>query len=646
MPAPLPLTIRPFDPADYERVTEISNLNDPDHPGTADEKRESDAKRDAKFLFACFVAENDAGEIIAVGTYGQNADSHHPRKFGVRVGVHPGFRRSGVGTRLYQHILSELERYKPILLRAHGQENQPATLAFLAKNGYVETMREWESCLLPELFDPAPFAGIAESLATQGIVIRTLREAEGDENRDRRLYDLDCAVVMDMPSSEPIGVATFADWHKNTLEVAHLLPDGFFIAVDTRDNDRYIGVSQLWSSAATAQWYTGLTGVLPEYRGRKIALALKVRAAIHAKENNVPAVRTWNAQVNRAMLSINEKLGFVKQPAWINFQNQVLPEPILVRQATPRDYDAIAHIHSTVWHEFPETASELRHGDETRSETVRHDRFIAEVDGKPVAVAEYGQHLGEYDPRKFDLHIAVLPEFQGRGYGAAMYEHLFTALRPFAPHTFTAYTFSDRERAVRFLAERGFDIVQIEQTSKLDPRTFDPVQYTDGVAKIAAQGIMIRPYAAWKETVPDLPERLHELHWTIEGDVPHTGERTRLPLAEFVKRFDEPRFLPDGAFYAFDTATDEFVGMSLLWGNGTNSELHTGTTGVLRSHRKRGIATALKVHALKFAKNRGAEAVWTSNEVSNTGMLGINARFGFEKQPNELQYEKRIPTNE
>jgi hypothetical protein len=55
------------------------------------------------------------------------------------------------------------------------------------------------------------------------------------------------------------------------------------------------------------------------HRGRHIALALKVRSILYAQSRGVPVVKTWNEQNNRAMLAINERLGFVRQPAWIVF---------------------------------------------------------------------------------------------------------------------------------------------------------------------------------------------------------------------------------------------------------------------------------------------------------------------------------------
>ena len=60
-------------------------------------------------------------------------------------------------------------------------------------------------------------------------------------------------------------------------------------------------------------------GYAAPYRRRGIALALKLRGIAYAKAQGRPTIKTWNESNNRAMLAINDALGFVKQPAWIDF---------------------------------------------------------------------------------------------------------------------------------------------------------------------------------------------------------------------------------------------------------------------------------------------------------------------------------------
>ncbi len=114
----------------------------------------------------------------------------------------------------------------------------------------------------------------------------------------------------------------YEQWRKR-LENPGLLPDANFIALD---GDRYVGFSNLWKSQGDDHLHTGLTGILRAYRRRGIALALKLRAVAYAKARGAPVIRTGNETGNRAMLSINEKLGFARQPAWIDFVKVVKEE--------------------------------------------------------------------------------------------------------------------------------------------------------------------------------------------------------------------------------------------------------------------------------------------------------------------------------
>jgi RimJ/RimL family protein N-acetyltransferase len=63
----------------------------------------------------------------------------------------------------------------------------------------------------------------------------------------------------------------------------------------------------------------GGTGVKRAFRRRNIALALKLRGIAYAKANGFAKVRTVNESSNRGILVINERLGFVRRPAWCDF---------------------------------------------------------------------------------------------------------------------------------------------------------------------------------------------------------------------------------------------------------------------------------------------------------------------------------------
>jgi hypothetical protein len=73
--------------------------------------------------------------------------------------------------------------------------------------------------------------------------------------------------------------------------------------------------------------------------------------------------------------------------------------------------------------------------------------------------------------------------------------------------------------------------------------------------------------------------------------------------------------------------------------------LYNGLTAVKRTHRRRGIATALKVRSLDYAKANYRQPdgsyprVVTTNE-SNNPMYLLNAMLGYKPQPDYLKYTK------
>ncbi|GAB4458809.1 MAG: hypothetical protein OHK0029_20510 [Armatimonadaceae bacterium] len=241
------------------------------------------------------------------------------------------------------------------------------------------------------------------------------------------------------------------------------------------------------------------------------------------------------------------------------------------------------------------------------------------------------------------MDVKVHPEHQGNGYGAQMFQHIADTVGALAPSVLRAESREHRERERRFLEARGFVEEAWGQESALAIEPFDPSAFQKDIDRVLAQGIAIKNYAELVQETTDLGAlhwKLDDLYWAAIQDIPNFDQNKRMPHEEFVRRYESSLLLPEGQVFAVDG--DRVVGMSVVWKRPCDNDMDTGTTGVLREYRHRGIATALKVTALTVAKQYGAKSVRTSNAARNTGMLGINRRLVFVPKSAWIIYIKEI----
>jgi GNAT superfamily N-acetyltransferase len=187
----------------------------------------------------------------------------------------------------------------------------------------------------------------------------------------------------------------------------------------------------------------------------------------------------------------------------------------------------------------------------------------------------------------------------------------------------------------------GFDIVQRDPSSKLDLESFDASRYDDVIAKVEKGGITFQTVAELAQTQDDWIMLAHSLQCEVSEDVPGMGQHKPISLEDFTKWMHEPSYrgLED---WVIALEGEKWVGMSNLYTTKHNPEMAlTVMTGVVRSHRRRGIATALKAKALAGAKAAGAKVVKTGNEENNP-MLQLNLALGFVPDYTVLVFEKEI----
>jgi GNAT superfamily N-acetyltransferase len=162
-------------------------------------------------------------------------------------------------------------------------------------------------------FDFATHGLAVERARGAGISFTTLSEEDTEENR-RKLWELVVLTDRDVPFDVPHPDQPF-DRFEDELNAPHALLDCLVIA---KDGDRYVGYTMIGRRTAERVLTWG-TGVHPNYRGRGLAFAIKVRSAQLVKERGYTVMRTFNHDNNPAMLAVNTRLGYVPMPELVMF---------------------------------------------------------------------------------------------------------------------------------------------------------------------------------------------------------------------------------------------------------------------------------------------------------------------------------------
>jgi GNAT superfamily N-acetyltransferase len=224
-----------------------------------------------------------------------------------------------------------------------------------------------------------------------------------------------------------------------------------------------------------------------------------------------------------------------------------------------------------------------------------------------------------------------------------MYDHVMQVLagRTLKPTILNTAIRDTHPQSIRFLEKRGYQQVMRWINSELALKRFIPGKFMPILDKVRQQGINIVTVAQLRQSDPDWQQKLYDLDWECSLDEPQPDEPTREPLEQYIKHhFEAPNFWPEAWFIAMDG--EQYVAMAQLFKNEDDArKLDSGFTAVLRSHRRRGIAMALKVAAINFALRRQIKSIKTGNEENNP-MYQINLRLGFEPLWSELAFEKRL----
>ena len=229
------------------------------------------------------------------------------------MSILPEFRRNGLGTKLFQKIISFSEFNKKTILLTNTSEESGKN--FLKKVGFSLALAGKQNRLL--------FSDINWEMMQHWVDEGRKRNPESKmmffDSVPEDLIIPYSKVYTETMNQQPFGELEISDLittpellRKREKEFAELsiIP---VTAITIESNGDISGLTEFFYNSNTGEiLQQGLTGVKNEYRGRGLGKWLKAALIIKIKEiyPEIKIVKTGNAESNAPMLSINERMGF------------------------------------------------------------------------------------------------------------------------------------------------------------------------------------------------------------------------------------------------------------------------------------------------------------------------------------------------
>ncbi len=297
--------IRSYRFEDLPAIQSVQNAAVPMRAHSLHEYQNDVTNLEGRFDRHFLVAELE-GRIVGAADYHHFAGAYHPHKFGLELFVDPQHQGGGIGRALFDAALDALAPLEPISLSVQVREDEPSAIHFAATRGFLEVKRDFDSLLELQHFNmPEP------RHALEGVRLVSWRKADSAERR-RELHKVFEEIRVDVPRTEPPTPITYEFFEKEILNDAEWLAEVSFCALR---EDRIIGFTGAFKGARDGWVDQWLTGIKREARGQGLATALKIKQIERVKALGFTTIRTDNDSRNAAMLAVNTKLGFVRQPA-------------------------------------------------------------------------------------------------------------------------------------------------------------------------------------------------------------------------------------------------------------------------------------------------------------------------------------------
>ena len=265
----------------------------------------------------------------------------------------------------------------------------------------------------------------------------------------------------------------------------------------------------------------------------------------------------------------------------------------------------------------------------------RGGRYVAMLDGDVVGSGCFRRAWWTAQPTIYSLDLRVDPGHLHRGIGTGLFALIHSQLLLRGATRIVLWIAEAGAEGRRFAKRLDFyETGQVLQEYSLPISEANTEAYTAITARLQSKGVRIVSLAELGQTDLGFLRSLQRL-WAGSEDDTSAPDQPHDPFEVWQRQvLDAPGQSPDTHWIALEGGRP--VGMTFL-NRLSDDAFENDFTTVASTHRRRGIATALKRHAILWAQQQGVRCFYTSSEIGNTSMITVNTRLGY--RPGAVQVE-------
>lgn len=313
---------RPFDPAtDFPFLLHVYNQW-AIVPATEEMLRDGYAREDAQKPYRFDIAFQGDAVIGFLECRPVSGTGLSGNVFSISIRIASEMRGKGYGSHLYRICDTWVQDQGANFLRAYIRDDDSLARTFVEHRGFQMTAHTFRSILDLSAISAEQVQTSSAEAKRAGIRFFSLKEVGQTEENQRRLYDLNQAALVGEPTFTGEG-RSYEAFQRDVYGGAWFLPEGQIIAML---DEEWVGLAAVGRFPTADMAFNAFTGILPEYRGRRVAQALKVQALLFARSLGVSHIWTNNDSRNAPMLHINRKLGYIPQPGMLRMEKPLNQE--------------------------------------------------------------------------------------------------------------------------------------------------------------------------------------------------------------------------------------------------------------------------------------------------------------------------------